>query len=111
VEIRLETPEDLIYSFGVTDDRGKFQLMFDSRKSGIIPGRKRLILIKKGTSEQDEAPGDAREKEETTAGSAAIPTDGPVIPDCFGRESTTFIDIDSSTKYLDLKLNSDCSQL
>ncbi|MFO0012275.1 MAG: hypothetical protein ACK553_05995 [Planctomycetota bacterium] len=109
VEIRLETPEDLIYSYGVTDAQGRFRLMFDSRKPGIIPGRKRLIVVKKAIREQDEAPGDARKPRDPSSGAESSPSEEPVIPHCYGRESTTYVDIDASTNRIELELKSDCS--
>lgn len=112
VEVRLETPEDLIYSYGVTDAQGKFRLMFDSRKPGIIPGKKRVIVVAKSLNESDKGrsgEGDegATEGESTTP--ASNRSTAPIVPKCYGRESKKFIDIDSSTRTISIELKSDCS--
>ncbi len=112
VEVRLETPEDLIYSYGVTDAQGKFRLMFDSRTPGIIPGKKRVIVVAKSLSEADEGSpgeGDGGEAQGDRADPASNrPTASPV-PKCYGRESKKFIDIDSNTRSISIELKSDCS--
>ena len=51
VEVRFENPETSIYSYGTTNDSGRFSLMFDSRTAGIIPGRKLLRVLPKQKSE------------------------------------------------------------
>jgi|694.fasta_scaffold23943_2 hypothetical protein len=112
VEVRLETPEDLIYSYGVTDTKGKFRLMFDSRKPGIIPGKKRVIVVAKSLSEAEESsPGeeDGEEAKSDRTTNASNRTKASPVPQCYGRESKKFIDIDSSTKTISIELKSDCS--
>ncbi len=33
-----------VYSYGMTDENGRYTLMFDSRKSGILPGEKEIEI-------------------------------------------------------------------
>lgn len=103
VELRLETTEDFIYSYGVTDAQGKFRLMFDSRKPGIIPGKKRLMVLPKSKGES-ESEGDEG------ADSVQSNQDATSIPACYGRDSKKFIDIAASMRTLPIDLKSDCSQ-
>jgi len=97
VEVRLETPEDLIYSYGVTDAQGKFRLMFDSRKPGIIPGKKRVIVVAKSLNESDKGrsgEGDEGATEGESNTPASNRSTASIVPKCYGRESKKFIDID-----------------
>jgi len=103
VEVRLETTEDFIYSYGVTDEQGKFRLMFDSRKPGIIPGNKRLMVLPKSK-------GESQSEGDEGADSAIVNQNATSIPACYGRDSKKFIDIDASMRTLAIELKSDCSQ-
>lgn len=108
VEVRLETPEDLIYSYGITDAAGKFRLMFDSRTAGIIPGKKRVLVFPKPQKEsettrrRDFDEGEVDEGEGSSIGS-------PRVPDCYGRESKKYLDISSTSTSIEITLRSDCS--
>lgn len=41
-----------VYSSGVTDTNGRYTLMFDSRKSGIIPGEKTIEIVDSDSSSE-----------------------------------------------------------
>ena len=103
VEIRLETTEDFIYSYGITDDQGAFRLMFDSRKPGIIPGKKRLMVLPKSKGESESEGGEGEDNAKANQNATSIPA-------CYGRESKKIIDIESSMRTLTIELKSDCSQ-
>lgn len=42
--VQFEDAETGLKSFGLTDGDGRYQLKFDSFKSGIIPGEKRVVI-------------------------------------------------------------------
>jgi hypothetical protein len=116
VEIRFETPEDGIYSYGVTDTSGRFELMFDSRTPGIIPGRKRIIVVAKqkpeseaiGPSESEEGQGQEEEGADEEGAAVEVPSQSK-IPLCYGRKSTFFLNVDGANRSLAIELRSDCS--
>ena len=103
VELRLETTEDFIYSYGVTDEQGKFRLMFDSRKPGIIPGKKRLMVLPKSKGESESEGDEGADRVQSNQNATSIPA-------CYGRDSKKFIDIEASMRTLPIELKSDCSQ-
>lgn len=53
-----------LFSYGVTDQRGRYRLMFDSRKSGIIPGEKTVRFVpgspksEQGSAREEDSEGD-----------------------------------------------------
>jgi hypothetical protein len=118
VEVRLENVEESIYSYGITDDSGRFSLMFDSRTPGIIPGRKLVRVVAKrksesemaGPSESDSTPMNEESggDEEGAASAAPLPA---TIPECYGKQSGYFVQIDGGTSKLALELRSDCSNV
>lgn len=118
VEVRLENVEESIYSYGVTDDSGRFSLMFDSRTPGIIPGRKLVRILAKrksesemaGPSESDSTP--MNEESDGGEEGAAVAAPASVkVPDCYGQQSSYFVQIDVGTSRLALELRSDCSNV
>lgn len=116
VEVRLETPDEAIYSYGVTDASGRFDLMFDSRTPGIIPGRKRVIIVSKGKAESEIARPvlageESAEENHVTEGddSTSSASASTKIPSCYGTQSTYFVNVDRATQSLAIELRSDCS--
>lgn len=116
VEVRLENTEESIYSYGVTDASGRFELMFDGRTPGILPGRKLVRIVARRKSEGEmtrpmnsqaaeyaSMPSDAIDARSATADSASI-------PDCYGKESACYVQIERATSRLALALRSDCSR-
>ncbi len=105
VEVRLETPEDLIYSYGITDAAGKFRLMFDSRTAGIIPGKKRVLVFPKPQNESETT----RRRDFDEGEVESSPIGSPRVPECYGRESKKYVDISSASTSIEIALRSDCS--
>jgi len=117
VEVRLENTEESIYSYGVTDASGRFELMFDSRTPGIIPGRKLVRIVARRKSEGEisrpktsqaadglSTPSDAEEV--SIAAAPAVP-----VPNCYGKDSSYYVQIERATSSLALELRSDCSNV
>lgn len=107
-EIRFETVEDGTYSYGHSDDSGHYKLMFDSRKSGIIPGKKRVMILSKRKSESQSIKLEVDEGQDPEM----VPEnnlDVGTVPACYGLQSTIEVEIKSSESSLDFDLKSDCS--
>ncbi len=116
VEVRFENPETSIYSYGTTNDSGRFSLMFDSRTAGIIPGRKLLRVLPKQKSESSATDSKGASEGEQDDPDRAAPaaeqsSAGPKVPECYSRKSAYFIQITGATSSLDLDLKSDCSSV
>lgn len=116
VEVRFENPETSIYSYGITDDSGRFSLMFDSRTAGIIPGRKLLRILPKQESESSTTDAMGASEGEQDDPDRAVPaaeqsSAGPKVPECYSRKSAYFIQITGATSSLNLDLKSDCSSV
>lgn len=103
-----------IYSYGDTDQEGRYQLMFDSRKSGIMPGKKTVRFRPRTISETEGGAGEGR----AGGGGAGEPeSDDPdvssggqsPIPDCYNRGSKIQVEVTPSTKSFNFSLKSDCS--
>ena len=111
VEVRLENVEESIYSYGITDESGRFELMFDSRTPGIIPGRKRVRIVERRKSEKEmsrkEASSEPNENGEPSASIAVSSVQ--LVPDCYGKDPSFFVQIVGATSKLALDLRSDCS--
>lgn len=106
VELRLETPEDLTYSYGVTDASGRYRLNFDSRTHGIIPGRKRVVIARRGKSESEmSGEGDAPSGESISTDAAG----SSEFPACYGSESKKHVEVLPTTRTLDIELKPDCT--
>lgn len=115
VEVRLENVEESIYSYGITDASGRFELMFDSRTPGIIPGRKRVRIVERRKSEKEMSRKDTSSELNENAGqseeqgaSIAVPS-VQSVPDCYGKDPSFFVQIVGATSRLSLDLRSDCS--
>jgi hypothetical protein len=106
VELRLETPEDSTYSYGVTDASGHYRLNFDSRTHGIIPGRKRVVIGRRTKSESEiSGEGDAPTSESKSDGA----TGASDFPACYGSDSKKHVEVLPTTRTLDIELKSDCT--
>lgn len=93
-----------LFSSGVTDTQGRYQLMFDSRKSGVTKGEK-TVRFKPGAppSEKGQA---ANEEEDPDAKPAAA---GVSVPDCYNKDSKLKVTVSASDSSFDFDLKSDCS--
>lgn len=106
VELRLETPEDFTYSYGLTDASGRYRLSFDSRTHGIIPGRKRVVIRRRSKPESDKSgEGDAPPSESSS--DAAMGSSE--FPDCYGSDSKRHVEVLPTTRTLDIELKPDCT--
>jgi hypothetical protein len=110
-EIRFEDPETLAYSYGITNESGRFSLMFDSRTAGIIPGRKlvRIFPKQKPESELDSGPSEAEDPD--ASGPAGASGGGSKVPDCYSSNSKYYVKISGATSSLEIDLKSDCSSV
>lgn len=106
MEIRFVDMEEGIYSFGVTDDNGKYKLMLDSRKSGIIPGKKRVLFVAKSKGEADMSQEDAEAESKSS-----VKAKGSVVPACYGQESKIEVEVKGADPQFDFDLKQDCSTL
>lgn len=86
------------YSSGVTDANGRYQLKFDSRRSGVMPGKK-VVQFSTAAALGDE--GDDGESPE----SQALET----IPECYNRDSQVRAEVKSGRQSMDFDLKSDGS--
>jgi hypothetical protein len=103
-EIRFETVADGIYSYGHTDENGRYKLMFDSRKSGIIPGKKRVMVLEKRKSESESTKRDREEGEDPEE-----MVENVKIPACYGRASAIEVEVKGAETSFDFNLKTDCS--
>ncbi|MDR3197079.1 MAG: carboxypeptidase-like regulatory domain-containing protein [Planctomycetaceae bacterium] len=93
-QVRFEHDGDKTYSYGVTNARGEYQLLFDSRKAGVLPGSKtvRIWTTRKGLdSEQLTQENDTAQEQ---------------IPARYNQESTLTVTVEtgkSQTFDFDLK--------
>ena len=106
VEVRLVTAEDGIYSYGVSDNDGRYSLMFDSRTRGIIPGKKQVVVV--NASAQAEGGSMNEEEAEETEGAPKKKVDSR-IPKCYGRDSKYIVEVVGTSNAFDIELNADCS--
>lgn len=99
-----------IYSYGDTDQEGRYQLMFDSRKSGIMPGKKTVRFRPRTISEAEGGGAGKAGAGETESDDPDVSSGGlPPIPDCYKRGSKIQVEVTPSTKSFNFSLKSDCS--
>jgi hypothetical protein len=106
VEVRFVTVEDRIYSIGRTDGKGFYRLMFDTSKSGIIPGKKIVQLYQRKPSNSEA--GEANIGDEEGADPDLVFASGS-IPKCYGPESKVEVEVVKSQTDFDIDFRSDCS--
>jgi hypothetical protein len=106
VEVRLVTAEDGIYSYGVSDNDGRYSLMFDSRTRGIIPGKKQVVVVN-ASAKAEGGPMNEEEADETE-GAPKKEVDSRV-PKCYGRDSKYMVEVVGTSNAFDIELKTDCS--
>ena len=80
--------------------------MLDSRKSGIIPGKKRVLFVAKSKGEADMS------QEDTEAESkSSVKAKGSVVPACYGQERKIEVEVKGAETQFDFDLKQDCSTL
>lgn len=114
--------DDGSYSYGITDQSGHYVAMFNSEKSGVQPGPKRIEISTthspvpgglSGGDEDDEAAEGDGEDSATEEGDPDLPSKqnrkGEKIPSCYNTHGILRVNIESTDRSLDFKLMSDCS--
>lgn len=107
-----------VYSYGVTDDNGRYTLMFDSRKTGVMPGEKEIEITstknpaaspvdstaESGSEETaaEETEGNETEDGEVKAGARR----SEIIPAKYNTASTLKFTVTESNSAVDFKLES-----
>ncbi|RMF42306.1 MAG: carboxypeptidase regulatory-like domain-containing protein [Planctomycetota bacterium] len=96
------------YSYGITDASGHYTMMFDSQKSGVTPGEKRVEISTARNPLGDLASAeDSAEEEDPDAQPSAVSQER--IPECYNRNSQLRVTITESDSAVDFNLKSDCS--
>lgn len=103
--------ENRRYSWGVTDDSGRYKLMFDSRKSGVLPGVKEIEIT---TSKDPSASPAGDVNDESSVGfdiegsePDAKPEKQEMVPAKYNRNSTLTYEVTKSASDVDFDLVSD----
>lgn len=108
--VLLINEDDQTHSYGVTDHSGRYTLMLNSRKSGVIPGPKRVEI-----STARIPPGDASGAQQEQAAQERDPDAAPrlrdleKVPACYNSHSKLHVDIASADSGLDFDLHGDCT--
>lgn len=92
---------DQTYCTGVTDRSGRYTLMLDSRKSGIIPGDKTVRISSRVPASADAVVGEEN-PDAKLKGSDKVPA-------CYNIHSNLKIKVTQSDSAMDFDLKSDCS--
>lgn len=99
-----------LYSFGVTDSNGYYRLMFDSRKSGIMPGEKTVRFIPgKPPSESGQAKSGKKENEEGDPDEKPKVAANTGLPEAYNSKSSIKVAVTDSDSHFDFDLKSDGS--
>lgn len=110
------------YSYGITDEVGRYVAMFNSEKPGVLPGLKQIEI----STVHSPVPGGLRagqggdEADEVADESAAAEEEDPDlpakrrgkeerIPACYNATGILKVNIENSDRSLDFNLRSDCS--
>jgi hypothetical protein len=92
--------EDQTYSYGRTDASGHYELMFNSEKSGVIPGSKTVRITMGPVGEE----ADAGEQDD---GEVSPAPPGVVIPSRYDAQSELTADVSAEHNEFDFELFSD----
>lgn len=99
-------------SFGLTDASGHYRLMFDSVKSGIIPGEKRVVVsttrVVPGLN-GDEGGGDELGESPEEGEEAGSERAKELIPEAYRRDSKLLVTVDESNSTFNFNLAADGS--
>lgn len=116
--ITFENPADGTFSYGLTNDSGRYALQFDSVKSGTIVGKKlvristaRKILglnvgIDGGDGEVDEEPTSKKQKSPGNDAETPKPRDAELVPAKYHMDSTLTVEVTPSDRTFDFELTS-----
>ncbi|GIW98784.1 MAG: hypothetical protein KatS3mg111_2117 [Pirellulaceae bacterium] len=92
------------YSYGITDEQGHYQLMFNSEKSGVTPGKKRVEIWTTKNPLGEAASGEVEEEDPDARSHAE-----EQIPACYNKQTVLTVEVTEADSSLDFPLASDCS--
>lgn len=101
--------EDNTYSYGITDESGRYVAMLNSKKSGVIPGEKKIEISTVHSPVPGGLSGDGADLEGDPDAPVNRKRKGEKIPDCYNIKTKLKVDISSSDRGMDFDLKSDCS--
>ena len=93
---------DRTYSYGRTDSAGRYHLMFNSEKSGVLPGAKTVRIRTAGGLGEAES---ATAESEDDSGSAPKER----VPACYHGKSKLQVTVAGGSQTFNFDLLSDCS--
>lgn len=93
---------DQTFSYGQTDASGRYELMLNSEKSGVLPGDKRVRISTAATVAEGE------EDEEDPDVAPAADAERERVPECYNRHSRLRVTVSEHDASVDFKLTSDC---
>ncbi len=104
------------YSYGITDDSGRYVAMFNSEKSGVLPGPK-LVEISTVHSPVPGGLANGVGDEESDQGAQELAREQWAkqskkrerIPACYNTHGKLKVNIERSDRSFDFQLKSDCS--
>lgn len=96
--VTFEEP-DQTFSYGRTDASGRYRLMLNSEKSGIVPGEKLVRISTTATAGEDE--GDEEDPDAKTTGGAANPE---LVPARYNRQSQLRVTVTGNDSHCDFDL-------
>jgi hypothetical protein len=102
---------DSTHSYGVTDQAGHYTLMLDSRKSGVIPGLRRVqIATDKNPLGDSGFSGQVAETgEEEDPDAAPKRSQNEKVPACYNERSKLKVEVTDNDTKMDFELKSDCT--
>lgn len=105
---------DKTHCYGVTDDSGRYTMMLNSEKEGVIPGEKRVdIWTSKNplgdAGSSTSADGGEELAAEEDPDAAPKKAKNEKIPVCYNSRSKLRVNVESSDNALDFNLKSDCT--
>lgn len=92
--------EEQRFSSGITDSAGHYRLMFNSEKSGVLPGAK-IVRFSSAAAADPEAASEEDNPER--------PAPKEIIPACYNKESKIAVAVKSGSQSFDFDLKADCS--
>ena len=93
--------EDQTYSYGRTDDSGRFELMFNSEQSGVIPGRK-IVRVTMGRVGEEADAAEDRDEGEVPASVSSVVT----IPERYNKHSELTAEVSAENRTFHFNLMS-----
>ena len=109
VTLEFINESDLTYSYGYTDEGGRYSLMFDTRTAGIIPGPKAIRIRRgkpAGLSEAGPDGGGSDDPDEEGGQPASV--GAASIPPCYTKVGALAVTIPDRDCRIDVKLAVEC---